>query len=175
MKVKNELLFWPGLCICPRFQLRSFIVSDTCFALLSSFPLSAIANNKSFYVKLWLSAISCMVIVDWYNTKDAFTPQMKGIFLILLCWLRKEIIKEATSEPRPPQASTKKTTSHIICSCSRTHTHTAPASFSIPSPGLWKYTHWLSTCRITHAHIWKKVQLWNKNLEQWGAFLCGRA
>lgn len=136
---------------------------------LSHYPPSLTISN--FMWNCGLSAIRCMVRVLWYNPKDAFTPQMKCIFLILFCWLRKRDYERGHFKARASSSLHKK---QAIFMQQNTHSHN-PASFSLPSPGLWKYTHWLSTCRITHAHILKKVQLWNKNLQQWGALLRGRA
>lgn len=70
------------------------------------------------------------------------------------------MVKEASSMPGLPLASAKREQPNAF-----THSY-RPASFSLPSLCLGKYTHWLGTCRITHAQIWKKIQLWNKHLEQ---------
>lgn len=73
------------------------------------------------------------------------------------------MVKEASSMPGLPLASAKRERPNAF-----THSY-MPASFNLPSLCLGKYTHWLGSCRITHVHIWKKIQLWHKHLEQWKA------
>lgn len=78
-------------------------------------------------------------------------------------------MKEATSKRGPPQASTKNKSS---CVCAAEHTHT-------PQPLLAS----LYLYRFVKIHILagllmltseRKCSFENKNVQHWGAFLCGR-